>query len=250
MSRFSKSDAKAAGWVISHEQKEEEIVETENPKRVRIIPASYRAEKYEEVESGQKQLITEEAESIGLLLEKINLYEEQRERKQLPDPPVQTAEPYEDERTGAEQLYELDDDGEVVLDEDDNPVLIEREPNTSLVVKDEREGTIKEVLTVREGEKSQAEAQLRAEAEDADAESSQEPGPQIYESELPAPPPDYENDVALLVAEGYHEDEARELVYGDKDAKPAAADEEPSEIMGGADGPLPSDVKKDSDPED
>lgn len=76
MSRFSKAQAEKAGWVFVHEQDERESALGGGQQGLRqTLPASYRAEKYVETAVGGETLINEEADSIGLLLERINAYE-------------------------------------------------------------------------------------------------------------------------------------------------------------------------------
>lgn len=87
MSRFSRADAEAKGWKIVHEREEFTINESGTQGRTRLQPASYRAEKI-----ADGHTINEEAESIGLLLERISLYEAQLESKQV----EQTAVPVND----------------------------------------------------------------------------------------------------------------------------------------------------------
>lgn len=76
MSRFSKAQAEKAGWVFVHEQEERESALGGGQQGLRqTLPASYRAEKYVETAVGGETLINEEAETMGLLLERINAYE-------------------------------------------------------------------------------------------------------------------------------------------------------------------------------
>lgn len=72
MSRFSKSAAEKAGWVFVHDADEEVLFSGGEQGVTRVKPASVRAEKY--VTPTQK--VVEEANTMGLLLERINAYEE------------------------------------------------------------------------------------------------------------------------------------------------------------------------------
>jgi hypothetical protein len=75
MSRFSKSEAESKGWVFAHAQKEERTLRPRDAQgRTQVLPPSYRAEKRVDTSLGDK-LINEEAESMGLLLERIHAYE-------------------------------------------------------------------------------------------------------------------------------------------------------------------------------
>ena len=111
MSRFSKAEAEAAGWRFVHTQKEEHHRYGQN---VRVIPGLVRAEK-----NHGEHMVTDEAETIGKLLEKIHEHEQ---RWAVPAPPA--PEPVENEGVGlipdippgkvesGWQFHEDDDQGE------------------------------------------------------------------------------------------------------------------------------------------
>lgn len=101
MSRFSKSKAESQGWVFVHSSHEEEIVESATQGRTRTTPASNRAEK--RLDNGA--LINEEAETLGLLLERISKYEATREQltSKKDEPTVVTL---------TDVPHTLDDDGQ------------------------------------------------------------------------------------------------------------------------------------------
>ena len=73
MSRFSKSEAEARGWAFVHSVEADEVVTSGTQGEVRRTPESHVAEKYFDPPSGigSKQLIHEEGETIGKLLERI-----------------------------------------------------------------------------------------------------------------------------------------------------------------------------------
>lgn len=73
MSRFSKAEAEARGWAIVHGREERQVPTAAG--EFRVIPGSYRAEKY--LPDGT--LINEEGETVGLLLERISAKESQIE---------------------------------------------------------------------------------------------------------------------------------------------------------------------------
>lgn len=89
MSRFSKAEAEALGWAFAHSSDAEEIITSETQGETRVRPASVRAEK---VLAGGG-MINEEAENIGLLLERIFAYEEHLKSKAIEQVavPVNTA---------------------------------------------------------------------------------------------------------------------------------------------------------------
>lgn len=74
MSRFSQSEAEAAGWSIVHQRDEFEV--TVGPNLVQKTPATIVAEKYISRPGEVGRLIHEEAETMGLLLERIHAWEE------------------------------------------------------------------------------------------------------------------------------------------------------------------------------
>jgi hypothetical protein len=81
MSRFSKAEAEARGWVFVHYSEDEVLITSETQGETRHLPASYRAEKYFSLPGQGASLINEEAETLGLLLEKIYAFEHQVEVK-------------------------------------------------------------------------------------------------------------------------------------------------------------------------
>lgn len=77
MSRFSKAAAEKAGWSFFHESDEVVLNDGNNEAGVsRVVPASVRAEKYVDLPGKEATLVTEEAGTIGKLLERIHLYEQ------------------------------------------------------------------------------------------------------------------------------------------------------------------------------
>jgi hypothetical protein len=88
MSRFSKAGAEAKGWVFVHEREEHVILESGTQNRSRTVPATLRAEKYVSRPGQASTLINEEGETMGKLLERIYLYEEQQERFQVETTPL------------------------------------------------------------------------------------------------------------------------------------------------------------------
>lgn len=89
MSRFSKSDAEAAGWSIVHKREAHEI--TVGPGLVQKVPATIVAEKYVSFPDKPSQLIHEEAETMGLLLERIHAWEQHQANVNPSEPvPVDT----------------------------------------------------------------------------------------------------------------------------------------------------------------
>jgi hypothetical protein len=84
MSRFSQSEAESLGWVFVHDSAEEEVITSETQGISRLKPASVRAEK----SLGGVGMINEEAESMGLLLERIHAYEEGQKARQIVQTPV------------------------------------------------------------------------------------------------------------------------------------------------------------------
>lgn len=75
MSKFTKADAKAAGWLFVHEQPE--VVEELGDGITRTTPASFRAEK--PLTGGG--MLNEQAESLQKLIERIGHYEGHLEQK-------------------------------------------------------------------------------------------------------------------------------------------------------------------------
>lgn len=74
MSRFSQAEAEAAGWSIVHKRDEYEV--TVRPGLVQKTPATIVAEKYHSPPGQKAILLHEEAETMGLLLERINAWEQ------------------------------------------------------------------------------------------------------------------------------------------------------------------------------
>lgn len=81
MSRFSKAEAESRGWQFFHKT-EDEYTDLGNGIS-RFKAASLRAEKYVSRPGLAANLVSEEAETIGKLLERIHLYEQHLEG--LPD---------------------------------------------------------------------------------------------------------------------------------------------------------------------
>lgn len=108
MSRFSKKEAEARGWVFVHKSPERIEANSGDPqgRSLRIAP-SVRAEKYVSLPGRNATLINEEAETMGLLLERIHAYEQHLERTRItkePAPVDESVEPREVE------LSDLEDD--------------------------------------------------------------------------------------------------------------------------------------------
>jgi len=136
MSRFSKKEAKQRGWQFVHET-EEQRVPTNDAGEYRVIPASIRAEKH--LPDGT--LINEEAETTGLLLERIAWQEARLDSLNIEHVPVvipedvvrEEADPENEQRTviapdgsyiseeslasrsRGDAVLELDGDGEPVF---------------------------------------------------------------------------------------------------------------------------------------
>ncbi len=83
MSRVSRAEAEARGWVIVHERDEREILESATQGRTRTAPAEYLAEKPNPRGEG---FIRESADTMGLLLERIASYEATQEQLAGSDP--------------------------------------------------------------------------------------------------------------------------------------------------------------------
>lgn len=75
MSRFSKSAAEDRGWIFVHDQDAEQVITSETQGEVRNLPRSIRAEKIVSLPGKGSYVVNEEAESIGLLLERIHAFE-------------------------------------------------------------------------------------------------------------------------------------------------------------------------------
>lgn len=75
MSRFSKSAAEDRGWIFVHDQAAEQVITSEVQGEVRNLPRSIRAEKIVSLPGKGSFVVNEEAESIGLLLERIHAFE-------------------------------------------------------------------------------------------------------------------------------------------------------------------------------
>lgn len=75
MSRFSKADAEARGWVFVHDKGAENVVTSEVQSEVRHLPRSIRAEKIVSRPNAGSYVVNEEAETLGLLLERIHAFE-------------------------------------------------------------------------------------------------------------------------------------------------------------------------------
>lgn len=77
MSRFSKAAAEALGWSFYHDSPEVVLNDGNNQSGVsKKVPASVRAEKFLSLPGQAAKRITEEAETIGKLLERINAFEQ------------------------------------------------------------------------------------------------------------------------------------------------------------------------------
>ena len=88
MSRFSKSDAEKLGWVFYHDSEENVLRDGDNELGVsRVVPASLRAEKYIDLPGVEATRTTEEAPTIGLLLERIHLVESEWAARLPPSEP-------------------------------------------------------------------------------------------------------------------------------------------------------------------
>jgi pyruvate/2-oxoglutarate dehydrogenase complex dihydrolipoamide acyltransferase (E2) component len=109
MSRFSQAEAEARGWSIVHQRGEYKT--HAGPGLEETHPATIVAEKYHSPPGQRGSLIHEEAPTIGLLLERINLWEQQYGN-------VQEAEEYPVDTSGELKVFsplydaEADDEGE------------------------------------------------------------------------------------------------------------------------------------------
>lgn len=113
MSRFSKSEAEAHGWVFVHSADPEEVVTSSTQGEVRRVPGTHVAEKYHSIAGGPSQLIHEEGETMGKLLERIYLFEETQKRIHPPLPPQ--AVPVDDTSVAS---VSRDDEGNFHVDEE------------------------------------------------------------------------------------------------------------------------------------
>lgn len=85
MSRFSKTEAEKRGWTFVHNA--EGYTDDLGDGRFRVTPGNLRAEKYVRHEGRVPTLISEQAETTGLLLERIFAWEEQHQPLEgLPEP--------------------------------------------------------------------------------------------------------------------------------------------------------------------
>lgn len=95
MSRFSKAAAEQAGWSFYH--KSEEVVLRDGDNELGIskkVPASLRAEKFIDLPGQDLFRTTEEAPTLGLLLERIHSFEQHLEgRLSAPNPEVDARNP-------------------------------------------------------------------------------------------------------------------------------------------------------------
>lgn len=76
MSRFSKAEAEAAGWVFTHSRGGYEVLESSTQGRTRAIPPTIVAEKRVSRPGVADVTAHEEAETMGKLLERIHAYEQ------------------------------------------------------------------------------------------------------------------------------------------------------------------------------
>lgn len=90
MSRFSKAAAEAAGWVFYHDSDEVVLRDGDNEQGIsKKVPASVRAEKMIDLPGQDLFRTTEEAPTLGKLLERIHAFEQHLEaRLSAPDPEV------------------------------------------------------------------------------------------------------------------------------------------------------------------
>lgn len=84
MSRFSKSEAEARGWVFVHAEEATTEITSETQGEQRTRPGSYTAERYFALPGRSAKRITEQADTLGKLLEQIHAFERQAESK-IPD---------------------------------------------------------------------------------------------------------------------------------------------------------------------
>lgn len=80
VSRFSKAEAEAAGWVFVHERDEYTVTNSSTQGRTTTIAPRLVAERYISPVGRSATLITETAETLGKLLERIYEYERHLER--------------------------------------------------------------------------------------------------------------------------------------------------------------------------
>lgn len=76
MSRFSKADAEKAGWSFTHESDEVVLRDANEQGVTKVVPARVTAEKFLSLPGRADHTITETAETIGLLLERIHAFEQ------------------------------------------------------------------------------------------------------------------------------------------------------------------------------
>lgn len=81
MSRFSKAEAEARGWAFVHNREEFDVSTSDTQGESRTIPTTVRAEKYVSLPGQGASLVNIEAESMGLLLERIAKYEAEHDLK-------------------------------------------------------------------------------------------------------------------------------------------------------------------------
>lgn len=89
MSRFSKSEAESRGWKFVHSVEADEVLTSGTQGEYRKTAESHVAEKYQSVEGGPSQIIHEEGETMGKLLERIALYEARMDSYVRPDQGVE-----------------------------------------------------------------------------------------------------------------------------------------------------------------
>jgi hypothetical protein len=83
MSRFSKAAAEKLGWAFTHESPEIELADSGPTGVTRTIPAKVTAEKFLSLPGREGHTVTETAETLGLLLERIHLFEQHLEARGL-----------------------------------------------------------------------------------------------------------------------------------------------------------------------
>jgi hypothetical protein len=85
MSRFSQAKAEKLGWVFAHESDEVTLADSTPTGVVRTVPPRVTAEKFLSLPGKANHTITETAETKGLLLERIHLYEQHLESREAPE---------------------------------------------------------------------------------------------------------------------------------------------------------------------
>jgi hypothetical protein len=225
MSRFSRAEAEARGWVFVHEQPKQVVNTSGTQGEQRIIPPSLRAERYV-----NGVLINESAESEGKLLERIALYEsrldanlEADEATLIPEPEGLTFDADEEGEPLAYGTVILPG-GEVISEAE----WASREQKDVLVIADEdEESGLRQVVTG--GEPLAVEAQEEIEEQSRELEDAIAAGDEIETEQIALDPADVSLDSpgvtgtsVLVVREGEGELGIAEIAQRRADEKAEA----------------------------